>query len=273
MNMKDTNISLIQMEVNFGNKIANLKKAESLVKIAVSKAHSPIPHIICLPELFSTGYDLDNCQKHAENIPGGKTTTFLKQIAKQHSIVLLGSYIEKLDDQYFNTAVIISENGSLIGKYRKIHLFPLYPLDETKILSTGGFLYPKTVFKLRSGNLGVLICFDLRFPELSRRIALDGADFLVYLAEFPRPRNEIWTRLLQARAMENQIFVCGVNRVGTDPNEASFFGRSVIFDPNGIPLIEGSEKEEVVSAQLNPNVLDEVRSSLPSLNHRQPDYY
>jgi len=271
--MKKTNISLIQMEVNFGNKEANLKKAESLVKIAVSQAPSTIPHIVCLPELFSTGYDLNNCQKHAENIPGGKTTAFLQQIAKQYSVVLLGSYIEKLDNKYFNTAVVIAENGSLIGKYRKIHLFPLYPLDETKIISTGGFLYPDTIFKLKNGNLGVLICFDLRFPELSRRIALDGADFLIYLAEFPRPRNEIWTRLLQARAMENQIFVCGVNRVGTDPSKASFFGRSVIYDPNGNPLIEASEKEEVVSTKLNPTVLDKIRSSLPSLSHRQPDYY
>ncbi|MFX0052197.1 MAG: nitrilase-related carbon-nitrogen hydrolase [Candidatus Hodarchaeota archaeon] len=271
--MKKTKISLIQMEIAFGNKEYNLKKAESLIAIAVSQTTSNIPHIVCLPELFSTGYDLTNCQKHAEDIPEGKTTTFLQQIADKNSIIILASYIEKFQGKYYNTAVVINEKGSFLGKYRKIHLFPKYPLDETEILSTGEFLYPKTVFKLECGLLGVLICFDLRFPELSRRITLDGAEFLIYLAEFPYPRNEIWTRLLQARAMENQIFVCGVNRVGTDPTNASFFGRSIIYDPNGNLLNEGSEKEEVISAELDPIVLADVRSSLPSLIHRQPDFY
>ncbi|MFX0172222.1 MAG: nitrilase-related carbon-nitrogen hydrolase [Candidatus Hodarchaeota archaeon] len=273
LTMKKIKVSLIQMEIKFGNKEHNLKKAESLISIAVSQTNSNVPHIVCLPELFSTGYDLKNSQKHGEDIPGGKTTTLLKRIADKNSIIILASYIEKSEDKYYNTAVVINEKGSFLGKYRKIHLFPIYPLDETKILSTGKFLYPSTVFELECGILGVLICFDLRFPELSRKIALDGADLLIYLAEFPHPRNEIWTRLLQARAMENQIFVCGVNRVGTDPSKASFFGQSIIYDPNGSPLKEGSEKEEIISAHLDPSVLEGVRSSLPSLEHRQPEFY
>ncbi|MFX0208505.1 MAG: nitrilase-related carbon-nitrogen hydrolase, partial [Candidatus Hodarchaeota archaeon] len=97
-------------------------------------------------------------------------------------------------------------------------------------------------------------------------------DFLIYLAEFPHPKYKVWKRLLQARAIENQLFVCGVNRVGSDP-DSKFFGHSLIFDPSGDILCEGSDIEEVITAHLDPSILDEVRSALPSLTHRQPNHY
>ncbi|UCG89611.1 MAG: carbon-nitrogen family hydrolase [Candidatus Heimdallarchaeota archaeon] len=269
--MKPTQVSLIQMDIEFGKKDENLKKADSLIKKAFYQVSPKIPHIICLPELFSTGYDLDNVHLHAEPIPEGETTTFLAQIAKDFSSALVASYIEKKEDMYYNTAVVIDENGVFLGKYRKIHLFP--PMNEPKVFSVGGFPHSTTSFKTKSGNLGLLICYDLRFPELSRRVTLDGsADFLIYLAEFPKPKYEVWKRLLQARAIENQLFVCGVNRVGSDPT-SKFFGHSLIYDPGGNILIEGTEKEEVLMGKLDPAVLLEVRSALPSLQHRQPDHY
>jgi len=270
--MKPTQISLIQLNIEFGEKKTNLKKSKILMKKAVSQALPKIPHIICLPELFSTGYDLINVQTHAEPIPGGETTTFLQQMAKEFSVVAVASFIEvERGDYYYNTAVVIDESGVLIGKYRKIHLFP--PMKEPEVFSIGGFLQGNISFKTKSVNLGLLICYDLRFPELSRRVTLDGkTDVLVYLAEFPQPKSEVWTRLLQARAIENQLFVCGVNRIGSDP-EFRYFGRSVIYDPGGNILMEGADKEEIVTAQLDPSALQKVRSTLPSLQHRQPDFY
>ena len=218
-----------------------------------------------------TKKNLDKVQKHAEHVPGGETTIFLQQIAKNFSTVVVASFIETERENYYNTAVVINENGVLLGKYRKIHLFP--PMNEPEVFSIGGFLQDNLSFKTKSGNLGLLICYDLRFPELSRRVTLGGkADVLLYLAEFPRPKYEVWTRLLQARAIENQLFVCGVNRVGNDP-KFQYFGHSVIYDPNGNILIEGADREEVLTAQLNPSVLHMVRSTLPSLQHRQPDFY
>jgi len=269
--MKQTQVSLIQLDIKFGDKKENLKKSKLLMKKAYSPVLPKIPHIICLPELFSTGYDLINVQKHAEPIPGGETTTFLQQMAKEFSAVTVASFIEVERGNYYNTAVIIDETGILLGKYRKIHLFP--PMKEPEVFSIGGFLEGNISFKTKSINLGLLICYDLRFPELSRRVTLDGnIDVLVYLAEFPQPKSEVWTRLLQARAIENQLFVCGVNRVGSDP-EFRYFGRSVIYDPGGDILMEGADKEEVVTAQLDPSVLQKVRSTLPSLQHRQPNSY
>ncbi|MFX1284895.1 MAG: nitrilase-related carbon-nitrogen hydrolase [Promethearchaeota archaeon] len=273
--MELTQISLIQMDIAFGQKEENLEKANSLIKKASTRVTPKIFHIICLPELFSTGYDLDNVHLHAEYIPRGETTTFFTQLAKDTSSTIVASIIEKEEveenEKYYNTAVVIDENGDFLGKYRKIHLFP--PMNEPKIFSVGGFTHSSVSFALSSANLGLLICYDLRFPELSRRVTLDGnADFLIYLAEFPRPKYEVWKRLLQARAIENQLFVCGVNRVGKDPN-SEFFGHSLIFDPSGNILVEGTEKEEVLTSKLEPSVLLEVRSTLPSLKHRQPNHY
>ena len=269
-NMKPTQISLVQMDINFGKKHENLEKGDLLIEKAASQALSKIPHIICLPELFSTGYDLENIHKHAEPIPEGETTTFLQKTSKRYSSVLVASFIEIKNEKYYNTAVII-DKGTFLGKYRKIHLFP--PMKEPEYFSVGGFFDSNLSFKIECGNLGLLICYDLRFPELSRKVTLEGsADFLIFLAEFPNPKYEVWTRLLQARAIENQLFVCGINRVGSDPN-SSFFGQSVIYDPSGKILIEGTEKEEVLTALLDPSIMHEVRSTLPSLQHRQPYHY
>lgn len=269
--MRPTQVSLVQMNIKYGEKKTNLKNTEYLMRKAFSQVLPQIPHIICLPELFSTGYDLDNVQEHAELIPGGETTTFLQEKAKEFSAVTVASFIEIDRGNYYNTAVVIDENGVFLGKYRKIHLFP--PMKEPEVFSIGGFFQDILSFKIKSMNLGLLICYDLRFPELSRRVTLSGnIDVLVYLAEFPHPKYEVWTRLLQVRAIENQIFVCGVNRVGSDP-KFQYFGHSVIYDPGGNLIIEGVDKEEVLTAQLDPSVMQNVRSTLPSLQHRQPDFY
>lgn len=115
-------ISLIQMDIIFGKKEENLTKAELLAKKAISNANSSSPHVICFPELFSTGYDLTNIGSHAESIPEGKTTSFLQRFASENSVTIVSSYIENDGNNYYNTGVVIDENGSFKGKYRKIHL-------------------------------------------------------------------------------------------------------------------------------------------------------
>jgi predicted amidohydrolase len=269
--MKRIQISLIQMDIELGNKRKNLEKTNKLLKKTITQANPKLPHIVCLPELFSTGYDLENISDNAEPIPEGETTKLLQNLSMQYSVNVIASHIEKFNSNFYNTAVIIDKEGKFLGKYRKIHLFPLAPLDETTKLTSGNI--SPTTFRLDGVNIGVLICFDLRFPEISRRLTVNGAEVLIYLAEFPRPRNEIWTRLLQARAMENQLFVCGVNRVGKDPTNASFFGRSVVYDPLGGKLIEGSENEEILTLQLDTTIIRETRNTLPSLKYRQPSFY
>ena len=274
--MRSIDVFLYQMHVKFGDKNSNLKKVSNLAKNIESNYQSTSNRVIVLPELFTTGYDLQNCEKHAENIPDGSTTDFLRKIAKQTDSALLSSYLEIEKGNFYNTAVLIDKTGNFIGKYRKIHLFPLAPLDETKKLTEGGFMSKFPVFELEWGKFGVLICFDIRFPEISRIIAKSGAEIIFYLAEFPDPRRIVWECLLQARAIENQLFICGVNRVGKDPDfggGASFFGHSKIIDPSGNILVQGDESESVLHATLNPKSLIQTRNTLDSLKHLREVHY
>ncbi|NHJ02434.1 MAG: carbon-nitrogen family hydrolase [Candidatus Heimdallarchaeota archaeon] len=276
LEMKSLDVFLVQMFVKFGNKAANYQKVVNLLTEANLKANPDVFRVIALPELFSTGYDLQNHKKHAENIPKGLTTDYLKKLAIKFDAAVVASYIEHETGFYYNTAVIINRKGEFIGKYRKIHLFPLNPLDETKVLTEGGFLSEKPIFELEWGKIGVLICFDIRFPEISRLLAKSGAEILFYLAEFPDPRRIAWKCLLQARAIENQIYICGVNRVGKDPKSgggAKFFGYSRIIDPSGNILIEGDESESVLHMALDPESLDEAKKSFDSLKHRKEHHY
>ncbi len=274
--MRSLDVFLVQMYVTFGKKDSNLEKVSNLVKNIKATQPSTSNRVIVLPELFSTGYDLQNCEKHAESIPNGPTTRILGEIAKQTDSTIISSYLEIEKNHFYNTAVIIDRNGNFIGKYRKIHLFPLAPLDETKILTEGGFLSKPPIFELEWGKIGVLICFDIRFPEISRIIAKSGAEIIFYLAEFPDPRRIVWDCLLQARAIENQVFICGVNRVGKDPDSgggAQFFGHSGIVDPSGKILVQGDELERLLYAKLEPESLIRVKNVLDSMTHLKEHHY
>ena len=269
---KKINISLIQMDIQLGNKQSNLTRIKSSIIKSIENAPKGIPHIICLPELCSTGFDLQNYKKHAENIPGGITTDLLSNLAQKYEVFILGSYIEEFKGLYYNTAVTINNKGVVISKYRKVHLFPLHPMQESEYFTSGANTDFHPIIDFNGFKIGILICFDIRFPEISRRLVLEGADCVIYLAEFPNPRDDVWTTLLRARAIENQIFVAGVNRVGKDP-EISFFGKSMVIDPQGNTINSASDKEEIISAVLDLDLLISTKEFIPTLNHRKPEHY
>ena len=260
------------MDIKLGDKEFNLRKIESKIKSCVTQSENDNhTHIICLPELVTTGFALKNYKKLAEAIPEGRTTKHLQQWALEHSVYITTSYIEEERGQYFNSAVIVNPNGELIHKYRKIHLFPIKPMNESEYFSSGEIPKP-TVIDIEGMIFGTLICFDVRYPEISRRLALDGVDCIIYLAEFPRPRDDVWLYLLKARAIENQIFVVGVNRVGGN-EQIEYFGKSVFIDPLGNITKMGSSKEELLSHILDFNLISEARKFIPTLDLRQPNQY
>ncbi len=272
---KKLNISLLQMNIEVGNVTSNLAKIKSLVSRSVTPESKKFPHIICLPELSTTGFDLHNYKKLAEKIPGGDTTRFFQKLAKEHSVHLITSVIEQFNESYFNCALIINSSGEIMTKYRKVHLFPLKPMEEADFFDSGdhlGVSNRQTFVEIGGMNVGVLICFDIRYPELSRRLTLEGVNLLIYIAEFPRPRDDVWSVLLQARAMENQIFIAGVNRVGGN-NEASFFGKSMVIDPFGNLILEGNDQEQILFTSLDPDRLSEAKSFIPTLDLRRPSQY
>jgi omega-amidase len=218
------------------------------------------------PELWSTGYDLERCEEYATPVNEG-TFAETARLAREHSIYILGSLLEATGEGFRNTAVVHSPEGQLLGQYSKVHLFK--PMEEDKYLIPGD---DTPVLDLPWGRSALAICYDLRFPELFRKYALDGAQIVFVVAEWPHPRLEHWDTLLRARAIENQYFVVACNRVGQS-GEWSFFGHSSIYDPSGGLIARASNEETLLTAELDLGNVDEVRRSMTVLEDRREDVY
>ena len=256
-------VAAIQMDIMPGDKEKNLKRAEEKIKEAVEKG----ANIICLPELFTTGFVLKEIHLLAEE-EEGKTTGTLCKIAKEENITIIaGSIAVKRGEDIFNTCYVINNKGKISGSYDKCHLFPL--MGEDRYFKEGD---RASVVHLPLFSIGLMICYDIRFPELARLLALNGANILFIPAEFPNPRCNHWRLLLMARAIENQSYVIGVNRVGKD-KMGSYFGHSMVISPWGEIIGEGSEEEEIIYCELNMEKVNKVREKIPSLHNRREDLY
>jgi predicted amidohydrolase len=256
-------VAAIQMNIKTGDKEVNIQRAAELIeKSADLGAES-----LCLPELFTTGYVLGSIRELAEEIPG-PTTRELGRLASANGISIWGGSLpEGSDGRVYNTSVAMDQEGRVKGRYRKVHLFP--PMGEDRVFSPGGRVVCTDVGGVR---LGMMLCYDIRFPELSRRLTLEGAEVLVVPAEFPEPRLQHWRHLLTARAIENQVFVVAANRVGGD-GRSSYFGHSMIIDPWGEVIAEGGREEDVILGEIDLDRIEVVRNSLPALQDRREDVY
>ena len=252
-------VACAQMNIALGNKEANLETAVSMIKEAAMRKVD----LILLPELFTTGYCLDKADSLAEP-PNGHSIQLLRDLAGRFRIfIIAGSILEKRGQQLFNTCHLIGKDGKLLGFYDKVHLFP--PFQEHQYLSAGS---DTSIFKTELGLFGVIICFDLRFPEITRQLALNGAQVIFCPAEFPAERITVWATLLRARAIENQLFVVGCNRVGSDGKHL-YGGRSAIINPAGKTLAQGDEEPKLIETTLNLEEIDTVRKSLPIIKLRR----
>ncbi len=192
----------------------------------------------------------------------------MRGLAKEHHIGLGGSLLERRGDQAFNTFVLFGSDGGILGLYRKIHLFRL--MDEEKWLTAGNEL---VVADAAWGRAGLGICYDLRFPEMFRYYGLRGAELILLPAEWPSRRIQHWSALLRARAIENQVFIAAVNRVGESKGEV-FGGRSVLLNPWGETLVEGTEVDEaLLTASLDLKEVARVRQHIPVFGDRRADIY
>lgn len=249
------------MDITLGDRDENIEHAQSMIE---SERGS---HIFVLPELFTTGFCPTHLRRLAEPIPGPTTDLFAELSQRTHSYIL-GSILERMgNEKPRNTAFITNPQGELAARYSKIHLFT--PSGERNFFTPGSDL---DLFETEYGRFGVIICYDLRFPELSRALTLKGAEAIFVPAGWPTPRQHQWRILLQSRAIENQLFVVGANRVGSD-DFARYFGGSLIIDPFGSPLKEGGDAEEVVSAELDLASIQSAREKIPCLQDRRPDIY
>jgi len=250
----------VQFNIAMGQVDANLHKALDGLRRARENGAS----LAVLPEMWSTGYDYKRLAALAEETP--RVLDALGRLSAELEMVVVGSLPEKKESTLYNTAYVV-DCGNIAGSYRKLHLFST--MGEDRFLGAGDrtLVVPTSV-----GRLGVAICYDLRFPELFRKLALEGAEVLCLPAEWPKPRQEHWRTLLRARAIENQLFVAAANCCGPQ-GKLDFFGMSLLISPRGEILAEAGETDTELTALFDFEEMATYRFQIPCFRDRRPEIY
>ena len=246
-------IALIQTELHWENPQANRNHFEKLITSITQKVD-----LIVLPEMFSTGFTM-NPNQVAESM-SGETTVWLQSLAKSTESAIVGSLVIKENELYYNRLLFVFPSGE-IRHYDKKHLFTL--AGEDKIYTPGN---EKLIVEYLDFRICLLICYDLRFPVFSRNT--EDYDALIYVANWPKPRVNAWDVLLKARAIENQCFVIGVNRIGIDNNNHQYVGHSQVVNSMGEYVLEPQESEAILLIEINKKETQDIRKKLDFLSDR-----
>lgn len=257
-------IACVQMDVTLGMPEENFAKAARLIEEAMESA----PDVLVLPETWNTGFF------PAENLADlcDRDCTRVKErigaLAKKfHVNIAAGSVANVRDGKVYNTACVFDREGSCIGSYDKTHLFT--PMGEEQYFAKGDHLCR---FTLDGVRCGILICYDLRFPELSRSLALQGLDMLFVVSQWPKARIPHLQTLTAARAIENQVFLVCCNACGT-AGDTRFGGSSCILDPLGNPIARAGETEQILTGECDLQIVTSIRGSIPVFRDRRPELY
>jgi len=255
-------MTLIQIPCEEGNRESNFQRVLELLK---NYEPSGSIDFIVVSELFAIGFRHEDYEREGPGVPG-PTSEFLGEIAKEHRAYVFGTGIEKSEKKHYNTLIAANPSGGIIGTYRKIH-----PFQEERDIFDGG----QSMVLMECGGIkvGVQICYDIRFPEVSRRLALEGAEILIIPAAFPDPRHAHWNTLVQARAIENQVYVAAVNRIGLGFDGKTYFGHSQIVDPWGIVLTRPNSEERIITSRGSTKMIQTVRDQITCYADRSPTGY
>jgi predicted amidohydrolase len=258
--MNSLRLSILQTHLEWENSVANRDRIEQLLEAV------PIgTRVVVLPEMFSTGFSM-NPAAFAET-PEGETVQWMTRIAREKKIILTGSFMAKEEDKFYNRLLWVLPDGKM-GQYDKRHLFAF--AGEDQHYTAGN---KRLIASVNGWRINLQICYDLRFPVWSRQQSTYGEDgefkpeydLLVYVANWPARRSEAWKTLLRARAIENQCYVVGVNRIGKDGNGIDHSGDSMIIGPLGDVLYSCGEREELYSTELDAKSLQDTRDRFPFL--------
>ncbi|GLI36124.1 carbon-nitrogen hydrolase [Desulforhabdus amnigena] len=261
LTMKELVVGCSQLDVLPGNIWKNVEKAERLVSENAEKGC----RLLIFPEMWSCSFVYSRLREMAETTP--HVLERFQEWGRRNEMVLVGSLPERDGDAVFNSSYVIDRTGEIVGKYRKIHLFSYN--REHEYFGRGE---KSVVCSTSVGRLGIMICYDLRFPELARRLALDGAEILCISALWPTTRINHWSLLLRSRALENQMFVMGCNGCGKEQN-LRYGGASAIVSPTGELLAEGKDGEEQVITTLDQDLMTAFRRQIPCFEDRLPGAY
>jgi predicted amidohydrolase len=259
-------IAAAQISCALGDVEANLRK----IRDFSSQAREGGAELVVFPEVADTGYSMPIIATCATPWTEGAVPG-LQKTAKDLSIAIICGVSEREGDSIYNSQVFVDANGDIIGSYRKTHLFTGTPIGEDECFVPGNELKS---FPFGGLRLGLSVCYDLRFPELYRTLAIEQrANAFILSSAWPFPRIEHFRTLVSARAIENQSYMISSNRVGTDEG-VTCCGCSAIIDPYGVTLASAStDREEIILAEVSEEVITSVRNKMAVFAQRRPDVY
>jgi predicted amidohydrolase len=248
---------MIWVDDNEGKR-ERISRAEKLIDKAAGA------DLILLPELWNVGFfSFDKYYSESESIEGETVTRMREKARKVKAYMYAGSFVEKRDDNYYNTGVFISPNGEIIAKYSKMHLFG-YKSQEGQLLKRGDEI---VTIKTEHGVFGLSICYDLKFPELYRKLVDDGAEILLCVLGWAYPRLEQWLTLQHVRALENLSYLLTCNCTGFNRGN-QYMGHAMIVDPWGATVAAGGDEEYIVKGDIDVDFVRKTRKDFPALEHR-----
>ena len=254
-------IAIYQMEIIPGEPEKNIEKVANWLSTLDDV------EIAVLPEMWNTSYTLEELV-HITSDNGQREIEKLSELAKQYQINIVGGSIAvRVEDKIYNRAIVINKKGELIHQYDKLHLVPM--LDEPNYLTQGNNI---SIFEIDNVKMGVIICYDLRFPEISRKLALEGIEVLFVVTEWPIERISQFEKLLYARAIENQVYVIASNSIGKC-NNTVFGGKSMVINPLGEATTKIILGEGTIQATVNIEEIRNIRTKIPLLKTRRADIY
>jgi len=264
-------ISLLQTPVS-GDKEENLSEAGKYIKSASGQGAD----LAVLPEMFCCPYAGESFVKNAEPV-SGKIWSFLSETAKRYSLYLVGGSIPELEgERIYNTSFVFDRGGNLIARHRKMHLFNVdieggQKFRESDTFSAGGDI---TLFNTEFGRFGLCICFDMRFPELTRLMALGGAKMIIAPAAFNMTTGPMhWETMFRQRAVDDQVFTVGVSPARDESGVYVSYANSILCSPWGTVLAHANAAPELITAEIDFSEVERARAQLPLLSARREDVY
>lgn len=259
-------VAAAQIVCTPGDLEANLRTINNFA----SRARDSGADLIVFPEMVDTGYSMPVIQKHATSWNEGAVPQ-LQQMAKQLSLAIIAGVSDRDSPRIYNAQAFIDADGDVTAKYRKTHLVTAAPLDERPVFTAGDAFVS---CNLDNFNFGLTICYDLRFPEVCRALAVEHkVNVVVNSSAWPFPRLEHLRILALTRAIENQCYLILANRVGTDDG-VTFCGTSAIIDPYGLIVAAASaDREELIQAEISEEIINSVRKRMAVFDHRRQDLY
>jgi omega-amidase len=262
---KKMKLGISQINCTPGDIEANLDKITQFTLLAKNTNCE----VVVFPEMVDTGYNMATIKNDAKTWEE-KPFKHLQQNARFNNMNIICGISEKEGNKIFNSIAAIDQQGELIGKYRKTHLAAYPPFNEHNSISPGNSL---EIIPFGEFKIGLMICYDLRFPEIARSLSLKGANVLLLCSAWPFPRLIHWETLIRARAIENQAYFIAANRIGS-VGRTTFCGSSRIVDPYGVVVSSAAEnRETLIVGEISKQTVFDVREQMPIFSHRREDLY